>query len=207
MANTPTSPGSTTQTFGTTAGTTKPDLAADASTLVDEAKSVAGKVADEAMEQVSTLADRAKEEVGAATEKARSLAADQKDLLAAQVGGVADAMERAASDLEASNGASAQYARMIADNAEKLSSTIRDNDVDQLLGMAQDFGRKQPVLFMGAAALLGFAASRFVLASAKRRDEQAMAAGTNGSGYQEYAGEPASRRTGDGPEAWTTGGM
>ena len=118
MANTPTSPGSTTQTFGTTAGTTKPDLAADASTLVDEAKSVAGKVADEAMEQVSTLADRAKEEVGAATEKARSLAADQKDLLAAQVGGVADAMERAASDLEASNGASAQYARMIADNAE-----------------------------------------------------------------------------------------
>lgn len=206
MANTPISSGSTLNS-GPTAGTPKPDLAADAGTLVDEAKSVAGKVADEAMEQVSTLADRAKEEVGAATDKARSLAADQKDLLAAQVGGVADAMERAASDLEASNGASAQYARLIADNAEKLSATIRDNDVDHLLGMAQDFGRKQPALFMGAAALLGFAASRFVLASAKRRDEQAMATATNGSGYQEYGGQPASRSANDTAESWTTGGM
>lgn len=207
MANTPTSSGSTAQNRSASAGTTKPDLAADASTLLDETKSVAGKVADEAKEQVASLADRAKEEVGAVTDKARSLAADQKDLLAAQVGGVADAMERAASDLEANNGASAQYARMIADNAEKLSSTIRDNDVDHLLGMAQDFGRKQPALFIGAAALLGFAASRFVLASAKRRDEQAMSTDANGSGYQDYAGEPASRPAKDGPETWTTGGM
>lgn len=203
MANTPTSPGSSTQDRSAGAGSPTPDLAADASTLVDEAKSVAGKVADEAMEQVSTIADRAKEEVGAATDKARSLAADQKDLLAAQVSGVADAMDRAASDLEANNGASAQYARMIADNAEKLSATIRDNDVDHLLGMAQDFGRRQPALFIGAAALLGFAASRFVLASTRRRDEQtAPAAGHDGSGA--YSGNG---NTNDGPEAWTTGGM
>jgi hypothetical protein len=46
-----------------------------------------------------------------------------------------------------------------------------------------------------------------VLASAKRRDEQAVAAGTNGSGYQEYGGQPASRNASDGPESWTTGGM
>ena len=208
MANTPIPSGST-QNAGMSAGTSTPDLAADASTLLEEAKSTAGKVADEAMEQVSTLADRAKEEVSAATDKARSLAAEQKDLLATQVGGVADAIERAATDLEASNGPSAHYARMIADNAEKLSATIRDKDVDQLLGMAQDFGRKQPALFMGAAALLGFAASRFVLASAKRRDEQALHnnAGTNGSGYQEYAGEPASRTTTDRPDNWNAGGL
>src|SRR5690606_200792 len=104
-------------------------------------------------------------------DEVKSMAADQKTLLADQVGGVADALRRATTDLEQTNGASANYARMIADNAEKLSATIRDNDVDQLLGMAQDFGRRQPVAFMGAAALLGFAASRFVLASAKRREE------------------------------------
>jgi hypothetical protein len=34
--------------------------------------------------------------------------------------------------------------------------------------MAQDFGRKQPAAFIGAAALLGFVASRFVMASANR---------------------------------------
>ncbi len=203
MPNTPTPSGSTTQNNRGAAGAAPaPDLAGDANALMDEAKSAAGKVADEAMEQVSTLADRAKEEVGVATDKARSIAADQKDLLAAQVGGVADAMDRAAADLEASNGSSAHYARMIADNAEKLSATIRDNDVDQLLGMAQDFGRRQPALFIGAAALLGFAASRFVTASASRRDEQDTAAGYAGTGS---TGDGQARP--DGPDSWTTGGM
>jgi hypothetical protein len=203
MATTPTSPGSTTQTNrGTSAAAPSPDLAADAGALIDEARSTAGKVAEEAKEQVAGLADRAKQEVGAATDKVRSIAADQKDLLAAQVGGVADAMERAASDLEQSNGASAHYARLIADNAEKLSDTIRNNNVDQLLAIAQDFGRRQPALFVGAAALMGFAASRFVLASAKRRDEEAAAS----SSYQDYPGQPASSSA-DGPDGWTTGGM
>lgn len=203
MPNTPTSSGTSTPTTrGAAGGTPTPDLAGDANALMDEAKSAAGKVAEEAKEQVATLTDRAKDEVGAATDKVRSIAADQKDLLAAQVGGVADAMERAATDLETSNGSSAQYARMIADNAERLSATIRDNDVDQLLGMAQDFGRRQPALFIGAAALLGFAASRFVTASAQRRDEQKPAA--TGS----YSGDGQTRPDGlDSPESWTTGGM
>ncbi|MEO6014268.1 MAG: hypothetical protein ABIQ30_11890 [Devosia sp.] len=148
------------------------DVAADANALMDEAKSTAGKVAEEIKDQASGLVDRAKEEVGAATDKARSLAADQKDMLAEQVGGVAEAIDRAAADLEARNGPSAHYARLIADNATRLSETIRTNDIDQLLGIAQDFGRRQPALFMGAAALLGFAASRFVLASAKDREGQ-----------------------------------
>ena len=207
MANTPTSMGSGAATNRSASTTSSPDLAADANALMDEAKTAAGKVAEEAKDQVAGLADRAKEEVSAATDKVRSMAADQKDLLAEQVGGVADAMGRAASDLEQNNGASAQYARMIADNAEKLSDTIRNKNVDELLGIAQDFGRKQPALFVGAAALLGFAASRFVLASAKRRDEQAMQTNAS-SGYQEYAGQPASSTTTtDRPDGWTPGGL
>ena len=92
MATTPTSPGSTSQTNrGVSTTAPAPDLAADATALMDEAKSTAGKVAEEAKEQVAGLADRAKQEVGAATDKVRSIAADQKDLLAAQVGGTRSA--------------------------------------------------------------------------------------------------------------------
>jgi hypothetical protein len=192
MANTPTPIGSTTNGTGGTAGRAVPDLAADATALLDEAKSTAGVVAEEAREQAAGLADLAKEEVSAVADKARSMAADQKDMLAEQVGGMAEAIDRAASELETSNGPSAQYARIIADNAQKLSATIRDNSVDDLLGIAQDFGRRQPALFVGAAALLGFAASRFVTASAKRREEQQSATVPDNGGYQEYAGEPAS---------------
>jgi vacuolar-type H+-ATPase subunit H len=166
MANVPTSQGS--QQAGDSA---MPDLASNADALINEAKSATAKVVEEAAQQAAGLAHQAKAEIGEATDKVRSLAADQKDLLASQVGGVAEAMQQVASSLEQSNGPSAHYARLIADNADKLSTTIRDNDVDQLLGIAQDFGRRQPALFVGAAALLGFAASRFVLASAKRREQ------------------------------------
>lgn len=206
MATTPTSYGSTSLTDGAATVGATPDIAADANALMDEAKSAAGKVVDEAKDQVASLADRAKEELGAATDKAKSLAADQKDMLADQVGGVADAIGKAASDLEQSNGPSAQYARMIADNAEKLSSAIRDNDVDQLLGMAQDFGRRQPVAFIGAAALLGFAASRFVTASAKRRADQSASTNTAANtapSYKEYPGEPSTSYNSNG----STGGL
>jgi hypothetical protein len=147
----------------------------DADALLSEVKSVGGKVADEAMEQVGQIADVAKAQVEEATGKFKGLAGEQKELLATQIGGVADALQRVAGDLESSNGASAQYARTIANGAERLSSTLRDNDVDQIVEIAQDFGRRQPAAFMGAAALLGFAASRFVLASAKRREVAAPA--------------------------------
>lgn len=143
-------------------------LRADADAVVSEAQDLAGKVAAEANDQVSQLKDQAQAKVAETAQKVKGMAAEQKDFLAAQIGGVADAMEKVADELESNNGSSASYARMIADNAEKLSDTIRNNDVDQIFHMAQDFGRRQPALFIGAAALLGFAASRFLAASAQR---------------------------------------
>ena len=80
---------------------------------------------------------------------------------------------------------------------------MRNRDVDDLIAMAEDFGRRQPVAFMGAAALAGFLASRFLLASAKRRNTQAMAQsgdmqgayGSSSYAYSERAGGSAG--TGD----------
>jgi len=159
----------------------KETISADAAALKDEAQRVAGKVVDEASDNLGKLAEQAKAQVAETTSKVKGIAEEQKELFAAQVGGVADAMVRVADDLEAENGASARYARMIAEGAEKLSDTVRSNDVDQLMTIAQDFGRKQPAAFLGAAALLGFAASRFLLASAKRAEEQNATA--EGSSY------------------------
>ena len=147
-------------------------LRADAQDVVETAKSEFDKVAEEATAQASDLAEQAKAQIAEVTHKAKGLATEQKDLLAGQIGGVADAMQRVATDLEGSDASGAQYARMIADGAAKLSDTVRNNDVDAILNMAQDFGRKQPAAFIGAAALLGFAASRFLLASGKREDQR-----------------------------------
>ncbi len=163
-------------------------LRQDAEAIVETAKDEFEKVKQEATAQASELADAAKAQLADVTEKAKGMASEQKDLLAGQIGGVADAMERVATDLEGQNATSAQYARMIADGATRISDTVKNNDVDTILSMAQDFGRKQPAAFIGAAALLGFAASRFLLASAKR-EHQRVAGGQTGSAV-DYNGTP-----------------
>jgi hypothetical protein len=143
-------------------------LAHDAKAAGDEVKRVVGDIAGEAQGQVETLVDQAKEKVADATQQAKGMASAQKDLFAEQLGDVARAATRVADDMDQQNGPSAPYMRMLADNAEKLSDTIREKDVEDILAMAQDFGRRQPVAFLGAAALLGFAASRFMTATARR---------------------------------------
>jgi hypothetical protein len=164
--------GSSKPTSGVLPHEVEETLRSDAQDVVETAKSEFDKVAQEATAQASDLAEQAKAQLADVTHKAKGLAAEQKDLLAGQIGGVADAMERVATDLESSDASSAHYARMIADGATKLSDTVRNNDVDAILNMAQDFGRKQPAAFIGAAALLGFAASRFLLASGKREEQR-----------------------------------
>lgn len=171
-------------------------LRSDASAAIDEAKDVAAKVAGEAKTQGAEVVEQVKSQLSDVADKARGMAEDQKTVVAGQFGEVADAMSRVADDLETNNGPSAHYARMIADNAEQLSSAIRDKSVDQLIGMAQDFGRKQPVAFIGAAALLGFVASRFVMASASRPAPQPDPTQSTGS----------TSRVGDGYDQSTTTG-
>lgn len=176
-------------------------LRQDAAQVVETAKNEFEKVKQEAAAQTGDLIDSAKAQIADVTEKAKGLAAEQKDLLAGQIGGVADAMERVATELEGQNASSAQYARMIADGATRITETVRDNDVDAIMSMAQDFGRKQPAAFLGAAALLGFAASRFLMASAKREEQRRAPATTSAVDYNGTPdfgdAEPSYAGTGD----------
>src|SRR5262245_51950248 len=108
----------------------------DAAGVVDEVKSVAGKVADEARDTAGSVMDQAKTKDAEAAEKAKSMASEQKDLLAEQLGGISGAVRRTADDLESENAPTAQYARMVADGADRLTSLVRDNDVDAIMAAA-----------------------------------------------------------------------
>lgn len=157
-------------------------IRADAASLADTAQTDLSHLGEEVKEQAAALGEEARSQLADATEKAKGLAGDQKALLAEQLGGVSGALQKVAGELESSGDAGGRYVRMIADGADKLTATVRDNDVDKIIGIAQDFGRKQPVAFMGAAALLGFVASRFVMASASRKPD-AGSASQSGSTY------------------------
>ena len=164
----------------------------DAASLADTAQSDLTQLGDEVKQQAAAIGEEAVTQLADATEKAKGIASDQKDLLADQLGGVSGALQKVAGELETKGEPGGRYVRMLADGADKLTSTVRDNDVDQIIGIAQDFGRKQPVAFMGAAALLGFVASRFVLASASRKPDAASTPASNPSGPSYGANPPGS---------------
>ena len=173
-------------------GIVPPELQAqarqDLGTATDKAKHDLDSVTQRAAEDVRALEQQAGAKVGEAADKAKSFAGDQKDLAAGQISGVAAAITKVADELDGSEQPTvARYARDLAAGLSSVGKTIESRDVDDLMGMAQDFGRKQPVAFLGAAALAGFVASRFALASSHRRDSKPAAPAftdDRSSGYQ-----------------------
>ncbi len=125
---------------------------------------------NQARQDLDALEHGARDKVDEATTNMRSFAEDQKDLAANQIAGAADAIGRVADELDNGDQQTiARYARDLAQGLSRAGTQIKQRDTDDLVGAAEAFGRNQPVAFLGAAALSGFVASRFALASAHRR--------------------------------------
>lgn len=149
-------------------------------------------LAAEARSDIGDLKEAVGDQVHAAGQKARSFTGEQKDLAAGQLEDIAAAVSRAADELNNSDQAAiGRYARDVAQGVNRLATNVRNNDVDELLAMAQDFGRSQPLAFLGMAAAAGFMASRFALASSHRRSSngQQQARATGSSGMQRPDGQ------------------
>ncbi len=78
---------------------------------------------------------------------------------------VADSIRRVSLDMEAERPQIAEFASGAADQAEAIARHLRETDVRELIGNVEDFARRQPLLFVGGAFLLGVAASRFIKAA------------------------------------------
>ena len=88
------------------------------------------------------------------------------DQAASGVETVADSIRRVSVDMETEQPQIAEFASTAADQAEAIAGYLRENDVRQIIGNVEDFARRQPLLFIGGAFLLGMAASRFIKAAA-----------------------------------------
>lgn len=127
-------------------------------------QNVAREAASAAREQAGAIANEAKD-------NARSMFEDQQRAAASGLGDFAGALRRAAREME--GGQSAPVSRMAqsaADGLQRFSETLRSKDLDALLHEAESFARRQPVVFMGAAALAGFLAVRFLKSSRPATD-------------------------------------
>lgn len=193
-------------------GTTKnptPDLRDLANRELNEgisrAKEDLDAISEQAASDVRELGQQAQEKIGEATENVKSFAGTQKDLAASQMKGVADALSKVASELEGTDQQNVgRYARDLANGLSNFGKQIESRDVDDLLAAAQDFGRTQPVAFLGMAALAGFAASRFALASSHRHKTQAQTGASQQSRAKNAKSEAFKGDSGQGEPA---GGM
>lgn len=119
------------------------------------------------------MATGAQEHLQNAAQGAKAQANEQKDSAASSLGGFAGALRKAAK--ESDGGQVNRMAEWAADGLERVSSTLRQKDMDGMLRDVQSFARQQPVAFFAAAVAAGFLASRFLKAgTGDGRPQEAM---------------------------------
>ena len=111
--------------------------------------------------QAANLAESAKDVAVDAGERLRTSVRDQKAAAADYVGNVANIVRRTAYEFDADIPQAGHYIRKAAGQLDNVSQAMRNRDLSEIVGNVQDFARKQPTAFFGAAVLIGFAAVRF----------------------------------------------
>ncbi|MBL3675064.1 hypothetical protein [Paracoccus aerius] len=143
----------------------------DTSTGNDQ--STLGGLKEKAGEKVSQVADSLKQEASKREEGFRGSLSGQADQLAS-------ALRSAKSEIDADSsiGKIFDYA---ADSVGSFAQNLKSSDTTDLVEGVRGFARQRPGAFLGLCALGGFAAARFLLASAP-------ASSGHGSGGASYSG-------------------
>lgn len=136
--------------------------------MSDNAK---GKPAEEARNRLRENAEAAGEtvkgEAQQAFAQARDKAVEKADEGRERVSGAAERLARAfddaASDM-AANGPARPALEQAAAGARRAADLIDERDIGDLVDATDRFARRNPGLFLGAAALTGFALARFATA-------------------------------------------
>jgi hypothetical protein len=109
-------------------------------------------------ETAGDAAERVADDIRAAAEAQRTRAADGAQH-------AANSAHQAADNLRGQEAWMAGLIEQGADKLADLAQVLRSNDLATLLARSEQFARRQPVLFTGAAMALGFALTRVVSAA------------------------------------------
>jgi ElaB/YqjD/DUF883 family membrane-anchored ribosome-binding protein len=141
-----------------------------------ESQTASRSAADGAKQQMQDKAETAQDKIKDGAQQAQSRAREQVDQRSTQAGeqvsATAQALRSTSQQLrEQGQDAQAKAAEKVAHHADRVGSYLTESNADRLLGDAEDFGRRQPIAVVGIGVALGFAASRFLKASSRKRYE------------------------------------
>ena len=128
-------------------------------------KSAAANVSEELKSRAYDAADTVATEASNYADQAKYVAADE-------VKGVASALRTAADQLRSGSPQERTFSQ-IASGLADASDALRDKDLGEMVGSVTDFAKRNPLAFLGSAALIGFAATRFAKASSSHQDPTA----------------------------------
>jgi len=161
--------------LGTTGGTSF-NPGANVGTDVNRPLLESQGVAQQAKDQAKNLANEAKDQVknaaGQARDHVQELVGQQKDQAANKLGSLAGALREAANKLNEGeeSGDFGRYADQAAQQVDKLSTYLRDNDLRGFVRDTENFARRRPDLFLGTTFLAGLMVARFLKASSTNVD-------------------------------------
>lgn len=144
-------------------------LSDQAKTLGNDLKSKASDIAESvsrtAKSQAQGLSAAAGDIASDAKDKVVSVVNEQKNAGADYIGTIADAVHRAASELNNEVPQAARYVHQAANRLQTVADAVRNRNVGDLVGEVQQFAKQQPALFFGGTLVLGFAAMRLLKSS------------------------------------------
>jgi len=113
--------------------------------------------------------EKADDLLEAARRRGRGLLDRQKSAAVEELHSVADVMRDAARRFEErEEGGVAEYVEKAAAALDRVSATLRERDLEELLVDAESAIRRKPAVSLGAAAVVGLALGRFVRAGSQR---------------------------------------
>jgi hypothetical protein len=118
---------------------------------------------------VEQATDTVNQVVGNVQQEATRRMTDQIHFTQEGLGSTAHAIRSASQELRSND--QAMFADVIDRAAEQIDGVanyLRDKDLDQLVGDAENFARRQPVIFVAGATMLGILAGRFLKSSSPR---------------------------------------
>jgi hypothetical protein len=125
----------------------------------------------------SSTAQQAKETAQQAADQAKGRLRDQVDQRSSDAGqrvsGVAQDVRSVGDELrKQGKDGPARLVDQAAERAERVGSYLTRSDGDTILRDVEDLGRRQPWAVIAGGLALGFAASRFLKASSRRRYQE-----------------------------------
>lgn len=131
----------------------------------DQVKQSANEVADQTKQAASQVTDQAKH-------AAQSQLSVRKDQTAHGLNTVASAVQDMGDKLRQNSQTSsyAQFTDQAANQIQRFSGYLRNHDVREIVDQAEDWMRRDPMIALGGAFVLGLVAARFLKSSGVKKN-------------------------------------